>query len=260
MDNDYPHSINHLGQVIGRVLPNWVPPEFPLHQPLEGRFCLLEPLNVDKHAKDLFAANAQDGEGKNWTYLPYGPFSTFEEYRKWMVKVCIGSDPQFYAVIHKDSREAVGVASYLRIAPGSGSIEVGHIHFSERMKRRPTATESMFLMIKKVFELGYRRYEWKCDALNAGSCSAAQRLGLSFEGVFHQATVYKGRNRDTAWFAAVDADWPALDQVFTQWLNPSNFDENGNQHRQLSKLTQPLLRNECRGFQAANNPKIEPSY
>ena len=259
MDSQYSHSVNHLGQAVGRALPNWIPPNFPPHQSLEGRFCLLEPLDVEKHAKDLFAAHAQDDEGKSWTYLPYGPFPTFKEYCRWMEMVCMGSDPQFYAVVHKDSKEAVGVASCLRISPSSGSIEVGHIHFSELMKRRPAATEAMCLMMKRAFDLGYRRYEWKCDVLNVGSCSAAQRLGLSFEGVFYQATVTKGRNGDTAWFAAVDADWPALEQVLTQWLSPSNFDEKGNQYRSLSKLTQPLLRVDFRGFLAAKKPSLEQS-
>jgi RimJ/RimL family protein N-acetyltransferase len=242
MNNQDFQNKNHLDQPIGQLLPNWDPPVFPPHQSLEGHFCLLEPLNADRHAKDLFAANAQDKEGKNWTYLPYGPFKTFEEYHKWIETVCQDNDPQFYAVILKTSGKPVGVASYLRISPNSGSIEVGHIHFSEALKRRPAGTEAMYLMMKKVFDLGYRRYEWKCDVLNAGSCSAAQRLGLSFEGIFRQSIVYKGRNRDTAWFAAVDADWPLLNNTFTQWLNPRNFDQNGNQHQSLRQLTQPLLK------------------
>jgi len=229
--------------------------------PSEGHFCLLEPLDATRHAKDLYAANAQDEAGSNWTYLPYGPFTTFEAYEKWLHSVCMGHDPQFYAVIHPDSGKPVGVASYLGIAPSSGSIEVGHIHFSEIIKRSPAATEAMFLMMKRAFDLGYRRYEWKCDVLNTGSCSAAQRLGLSFEGVFRQATVYKERNkernRDTAWFAAVNADWPELSHAFIQWLNPSNFDKNGKQYQSLSTLTQPLLKNVFGGFHPANKPSIE---
>lgn len=238
-----PHSVNQFDQPIGGSISNWAPPVCPPHQALEGSFCVLEPLDSGRHATDLYTANAQDKEGRNWTYLPYGPFATFEEYQQWMDKVCVGKDPQFYAVIDKSSGKPAGVASFLRITPASGSIEVGHIHFSEGIKRRPAATEAMFLMMKRAFDLGYRRYEWKCDALNAGSCSAAQRLGLSFEGVFRQATVYKGRNRDTAWFAAVDAEWPLLEQRFTQWLDPINFDENGRQNQPLSKLTRPLLSN-----------------
>ena len=124
----------------------------------------------------------------------------------------------------------------------SGSIEVGHINFSPRLQRTPAATEAMYLMMKRAFELGYRRYEWKCDALNARSRAAAQRLGLSFEGVFRQATIYKGRNRDTAWYAAIDQEWPDLDNAFSRWLDPANFDENGRQRTRLTQLTEPILK------------------
>jgi RimJ/RimL family protein N-acetyltransferase len=134
----------------------------------------------------------------------------------------------------------VGVASYLRINPAWGSIEVGGLHFSPRMQRSPIATEAMFLMMQRAFELGYRRYEWKCDALNAPSRAAAERLGLSYEGTFRQALVYRQRNRDTAWFAAIDAEWPALRAAFTRWLAPENFDASGRQRSRLSDLTRPI--------------------
>ena len=134
------------------------------------------------------------------------------------------SDPSFHAVIDLTTGRAVGVASYLRIDPPAGSIEVGHIAYSPLLQKTPAATEAMYLMMRQAFELGYRRYEWKCDALNAGSRAAAQRLGFSSEGVFRQARVNKGRNRDTAWFAAIDSEWPALDRAFRQWLDPANFD------------------------------------
>ncbi len=143
----------------------------------------------------------------------------------------------FFAVIDKAHGRPAGVASYLRIAPANGSIEVGHIHYSPTLQRRPAATEAMYLMMKRAFELGYRRYEWKCDALNAASRSAAERLGLTFEGIFRQATVYKNRNRDSAWYAAVDADWPALRDAFEKWLEPGNFDAAGRQRVRLSDLT-----------------------
>jgi RimJ/RimL family protein N-acetyltransferase len=132
--------------------------------------------------------------------------------------------------------------SYLRIAPPAGSIEVGHIHYSPRLQRTPAATEAMYLMMQRAFELGYRRYEWKCDALNTASRAAAQRLGLSFEGVFRQVTVYKGRNRDTAWYAAIDAELPALCGAFRTWLDPDNFDEQGHQRARLSDLTRPIVK------------------
>jgi len=165
----------------------------------------------------------------------------FESFYGWLSGVARTSDPLFFAVVENSTGSAVGVASYLRIAPRNGSIEVGHLNFSPALQRTPAATEAMFLMMERAFGLGYRRYEWKCDALNAASRAAAQRLGLSFEGVFRQATVYKGRNRDTAWYAAIDTEWPALRSAFQRWLAPSNFDETGRQRTRLADLTGPLL-------------------
>jgi RimJ/RimL family protein N-acetyltransferase len=176
-----------------------------------------------------------------WTYLPYGPFETIESYQHWLADSAKTNDPLFYAIVEGSSGKAAGLASYLRIAPASGSIEVGHLSYSPSLQRTAAATEAMFLMMKRVFELGYRRYEWKCDALNAKSRAAAQRLGFSFEGVFRQATVYRGRNRDTAWYAAIDREWPALEMAFSQWLNPSNFDQRGAQRAQLAELTSSIL-------------------
>lgn len=209
---------------------------------MAGRFCRLEPLNPEKHAAGLYAANALDNDGKNWTYLPYGPFRTFEEYCDWTNRICASSDPLFYAIVDRAEDKAVGVASYLRIDPQNGSIEVGHINYSPLLQRLPAATEAMYLMMKHAFELGYRRYEWKCDALNTPSRQAAQRLGFSFEGLFRQAVVVKGRNRDTAWYAMIDTEWPALNQAFLQWLDPANFDEQGKQRTRLSGLTASIIK------------------
>ena len=208
---------------------------------MEGRFCRLVPLDPDQHAAALFAANAADEEGRSWTYLPYGPFRTLPSYCDWMSAFCLGNDPLFFAIVDRTDGRPAGVASYLRIAPASGSIEVGHIHYSPRLQRSPAATEAMYLLMKRAFELGYRRYEWKCDSLNAASRAAAQRLGLSFEGIFRQATVYKDRNRDTAWYAAIDAEWPALRDAFLAWLDPCNFDDMGQQQTRLAALTRPIL-------------------
>src|SRR5207253_3505619 len=135
----------------------------------------------------------------------------------------------FFAIVDHPAGKPAGLASYLRITPAAGSIEVGHIHYAPRIQRKPAATEAMYLLMKQAFELGYRRYEWKCDALNAASRAAAQRLGFSFEGVFRQATVYKMRSRDTAWYAMIDSEWPALRAAFETWLDPANFDESGRQ-------------------------------
>ena len=237
-----PHEKNHLNQPVDFPVPDWEPPPPPARETLEGRFCRLEPLDPERHADSLYDANASDAEGRNWTYLPYGPFDTREGYRAWMEQTCRGGDPLFYTVVENEKNGAVGVASYLRIDPANGSIEVGHINYSPLLQRTPAATEAMYLMMKHVFELGYRRYEWKCNALNAPSRVAAQRLGFSFEGVFRQAGVVKGRNRDTAWYAMIDKEWPALREAFLRWLDPSNFDERGRQRVRLSFLTAPVLK------------------
>ena len=221
---------NDFGQEIGDSLSEWKGAPFPPGEIMEGRFCILEPL-AESHVEDLWEANQVDREGKNWTYLPYGPFEDFQDYREWVHGVVAEHDPQFYAVIV--GGRAMGVASYLRISPGIGSIEVGHIHFSNSLQRTAAATEAMFLMMKKAFELGYRRYEWKCDALNAPSRAAAKRLGFQEEGVFRRATIYKGRNRDTAWYSIIDSEWPELKERFEAWLSPDNFDEEGRQKSPL---------------------------
>jgi RimJ/RimL family protein N-acetyltransferase len=230
---------NSLGQPIGDPVTNWTAPPHPPRETLVGRYCRVEPLDPARHAMQLFEANSLDVAGRNWTYLSVGPFASGEDYRSWLEQVADGTDPQFYAISVDD--RAVGVASYLRIAPAAGSIEVGHINFSPLLQRTPAAAESMFLMMQHAFALGYRRYEWKCDSLNAPSRAAAQRLGLSFEGVFRQALVYKDRNRDTAWYATIDREWPLLRAAFERWLDPSNFDDRGQQRVSLSTLTAPLL-------------------
>jgi len=234
-------SLNEYGQPVGFPLPGWTPPPKPRREPLAGRFCRLEPLDPGRHAAALFTTSVAGGEAQDWTYLPYGPFQTIDEYRAWMETSCLGEDPLFFAILDPADHQPVGVASYLRIAPEQGSIEVGHLLYSPRLQRTAAATEAMYLLMRHAFELGYRRYEWKCDALNAPSRAAAQRLGLSFEGVFRQATVYKGRTRDTAWYAAIDAEWPALRAAFETWLAPENFDDQGRQRTRLTTLTQSLL-------------------
>jgi len=234
--------LSQLRQPIGAIVPGWKAPPHPPRRTLEGRFCRLEPLDPARHAASLFAANGLDTSGRNWTYMAYGPFDTLAGYRSWMEQECCGADPQFYAIVDRAKGEAQGVASYMRITPGSGSIEVGHINYSPLLQRTPAATEAMHLMMEYAFDLGYRRYEWKCNALNVPSRVAAQRLGLSFEGIFRQATVAKGRNRDTAWYAAIDLEWPALRAAFLQWLSPANFDAQGKQSTRLSVLTAPILK------------------
>ena len=238
---------NELGQPIGPPLPYWKAPPHPAHAPrvtLEGRYCRLEPLAI-RHAADLRAANALDATLADWTYLSYGPLVTLEDYHDWMRKSCQGNDPLFYVIVtgvNTPDEKAVGVASYMRIDPASGCIEVGGIKFSPLLQRTRAATEAMHLMMRHAFGLGYRRYEWKCDTFNVPSRAAAQRYGFSYEGVFRQATVYKHRSRDTAWYSIIDSEWPAIDAAFTRWLAPDNFDADGRQNLSLSALTAPLLK------------------
>jgi RimJ/RimL family protein N-acetyltransferase len=228
--------VNNFGQPIGPELLGWQQPPRPGRVTLAGRFCRVEPLDIESHARQLHDANSLDPEGRMWTYLFSGPFASYEEYRAWLAPRPASADPLFFAFVDLGRGQAVGLGSYLRIEPGSGSIEVGHLQFSPLMQRTPVATEAMYLMMKYAFELGYRRYEWKCDALNAASRRAAERLGFTFEGIFRQAIVYKGRNRDTTWFSVLDREWPALDAAFRAWLDPANFDRLGQQRQRLENL------------------------
>jgi len=229
--------VNQLGQPIGFPLPGWTARPRPPRTAMEGAFCTVAPLDPARHAAELYAAYRLDQEGRNWTYLPYGPFPCFEEYRDFVEQAALRDDPLVHAIIERRSGRAGGVASLMRIDPAPGVIEVGGINYAPPLQRTPAATEAMYLMMRRVFdELGYRRYEWKCDALNGPSRAAALRLGFRYEGLFRQATVYKGRNRDTCWFSILDSEWPALKQGFEHWLDPANFDAAGRQLRSLSDL------------------------
>ncbi len=223
---------------LGTPVPHWRAPPPPARAPMDGRHVRLEPLTA-AHAADLHDAFAPAPEV--WDYMPYGPFPDRNAYAAWAGHAASGGDPMFFALIPADTGRPAGVASYLRIAPEAGSVEVGHIALAPALQRTPAATEAMALMMARAFAAGYRRYEWKCNALNRASRRAAERLGLSYEGVFRQAAVIKGRNRDTAWFAAIDAEWPALKSAFDTWLDPANFDASGRQRTRLSDLTAPLL-------------------
>ena len=227
---------NSFGQAIGFPIPQWSPRPRPSREVLEGRYCRLERLDPAQHTADLYDANSAD-DGRGWTYLPYGPFSSQEDYAEWVKGAAASQDPLFYAIIDKASRRAVGVAALMRIDPANGVIEVGNIKYSLALQRTVAATEAMYLLMQYVFdELGYRRYEWKCDSLNEPSKAAAVRLGFTYEGTFRQAVVYKGRNRDTTWFSIIDREWPALKSAYGQWLAPANFDADGRQRRRLPDL------------------------
>lgn len=214
---------------------DWAPPRRPDSPALEGRYARLERLDADQHAGDIHRANTASDE--IWDYLPYGPFLSASAYHRWARDMAGLADPVFYAIRDLSSGHWCGVASYLRITPEAGTIEVGHINYAPELQHTRAATEAMYLMMRWAFEAGYRRYEWKCDALNLPSRRAAQRLGFSYEGIFRQATIVKGRNRDTAWFAAIDKEWPALKVAYEAWLAESNFDVAGRQIESLSDLT-----------------------
>lgn len=205
--------------------------------PLSGRYVTLDPLHPDHAAQYYEAARPDD---TLWDYLPYGPF-TRSALQNWVDEVAGQPDPAFYAIIPHNTGRVGGVASLMRIKPEIGVIEIGHINFTPSLQQSRAATEAIYLCLNWAFLAGYRRFEWKCDALNQGSRNAAQRFGFSFEGIFRQATIYKGRNRDTAWFAITDGDWLALQTAFESWLAPSNFTEHGRQKTRLSELTSPAL-------------------
>jgi RimJ/RimL family protein N-acetyltransferase len=235
-------NFNELGQPIGPPLPGWKGVEPPPRTAMAGRYCRVEPIDASRHAEDLHRANELDPSQRNFTYLSIGPFDSFDAYREWMVSAAKSEDPLFHAIVDASTGKATGIATFMRIDPRNGVIEVGNLNFSPLLQRKAAATEAMYLMMKRAFELGYRRYEWKCDALNAASRAAAQRLGFSYEGVFRQAGVYKGRGRDTAWYAMIDSEWPELERAFRRWLDPANFDAAGNQLVRLSELTAPVLK------------------
>ena len=229
--------VNAAANPVGEALPGWTMRPAPSRTAMQGRFCRVEPIEPARHAGDLFPANQLDAGGRNWTYLPLEPLLDFTAYRGWLEAIAAGDDPLFHAIVAMPGGRAVGVAAFMRIDRRNGVMEVGNINFSPLLQKQTAATEAMFLMMRRAFvELGYRRYEWKCDALNAASRRAALRLGFRFEGLFRQAVVYKGRNRDTAWFSIIDGEWPALARAYEAWLTPGNFDSAGRQRADLAAM------------------------
>ena len=233
MEPSGPPRLNAFGQPIGPDVPNWTPRARPADTPMAGRCCQLEPWDSGRHLQGLFDDAAAD-DGRMWSYLPWGPFAAPADLRAVIDETA--DRFQRFAILDP-SGKTVGSASYMRHDLDAGSIEVGAVIFTPRLQRTAAATEAMYLMMRRAFdEAGYRRYEWKCDALNAPSRAAALRLGFQFEGVFRQAQVYRGRNRDTAWFSIIDSEWPALSRAFERWLEPGNFDADGAQRVRLQDL------------------------
>jgi RimJ/RimL family protein N-acetyltransferase len=229
--------LDAFGQPIGPAVPDWSPRPRPPRTEMTGRFCRVVPLDPAAHAAALFALYEAAPDRRGWTYLGDELPGSVEEYRERLERQAAGDDPLFHTILDAGTGKPLGIAAYLRIDPANGVIEVGHLHFGPALQRRPAATEAMALMMRRAFdELGYRRYEWKCDSLNAPSRAAALRYGFTFEGVFRNAIIVKGRSRDTAWFSITDAEWPRCRVAFTAWLDPANFDGEGRQRRGLSEI------------------------
>ena len=227
---------NAHGQPLGRPLLDWTLRPRPSRVPLHGRTCHLEPLNSEQHAAELYDSYGRATDDSDWTYLPFGPFDNEAHFRAHVEALASSTDTIHFAVIDEVRGRAVGTLALMRCDPSNGVVEVGYVTFSPLLKGSVASTEAQFLLMRNAFELGYRRYEWKCDSLNAPSRRAAERLGFTFEGVFRNATVYKGRSRDTAWFSITDLEWPVVRDGFQRWLCPSNFDVHGHQRRGLADL------------------------
>jgi RimJ/RimL family protein N-acetyltransferase len=229
---------NELGQPIGAPLPGWTKRPLPLKAAMQGRFCRIEPVDAARHAAQLHEAFV-GAPLASWTYLPdfMGPHRTIAAWQGWLEEASASADPLWHTILDASSGKAIGVAAYLRIDANSGSIEVGGLMYSPQLQRKPASTEAMYLMMRRAFdELGYRRYEWKCDSLNAPSRAAALRLGFTYEGIFRQHMVYRGRSRDSAWFSIIDTEWSKLRATFEGWLSPDNFDAEGRQKASLSSF------------------------
>jgi RimJ/RimL family protein N-acetyltransferase len=228
---------NQFGQLLGHLVENWIPCQRPARAPIQGRYCILEPIEINKHAVKLFDVLAIDNQGESWTYLPYGPFDTISEFKDWLIKTMSDNDTLLYAILDIKTQEPIGISGYLRMNPEHGVIEIGHLHFSALLKQTSLATEAIYLMLQHAFdELKFRRCEWKCNDLNEPSRRAAERFGFTFEGIFRQNYVFKNRNRDTAWFSIIDNEWPILKEKFDKWLHPNNFSAAGKQILKLAQL------------------------
>ena len=219
---------------LGIPVPGWRPPARPERATIEGRWCRLESLDLARHGDGLFAALCGEGDDALWAYIPVGPFPTRSAFDDVMGAVEAGEEMAMYVVVVDGTPR--GVAAFLRCDPAAGSIEVGFIVFGARLQRTAAATEVIYLLAREVFDLGYRRFEWKCNALNAPSRRAASRFGFTYEGTFRQAMVVKGRNRDTAWFSMLDSEWSDTRVAFERWLAAENFDEDGAQRRKLGTI------------------------
>ena len=217
---------------------HWQPVDMPGRTVLEGRYVRLEPLSMQRHTAPLYTAQAS-GDDRLWLYMGSGPFTDEAEFREYVGKMAASNDPLAYAVVPTGG-EPAGIVTYLRIEPTTGSIEIGHIWYGASIQRSPVSTEVVYLLAKHAFDdLGYRRFEWKCHNRNERSKRAAVRFGFTFEGVFRNHMIVRGRNRDTAWFSITSEEWPAIRDAFEAWLVPANFDASGQQIRSLEAIRTP---------------------
>jgi RimJ/RimL family protein N-acetyltransferase len=234
MSNDLP-----LGQAL-----DWNPVPVPQRRELRGSHVLVRPVEAELDAAPLFAvSHAPDGDAAIWTYLPDGPYEDPDQLRQMLRSAQASDDPLYFALVGLPDERPLGLAAYLRITPAFGVVELGHIWFGTPLQRTTAATEAIYLLARHIFDdLGYRRLEWKCNALNAASRRAAKRFGFVFEGVFHKHQVVKGRNRDTAWYAITDEQWPAIRRGYEMWLASENMDDAGRQVRSLGQLIEHARR------------------
>jgi RimJ/RimL family protein N-acetyltransferase len=210
----------------------------PARAVLIGRYVTLEPLDAARHAGDLFeASHGSEAALRTWDYLPWGPWNSEEEYTNVLRQQTARHDQIYYAICPVADGKACGQASFLDIQPEQGVIEIGSIWFGLTLRRTRSATEAMYLMLRCAMDdLGYRRMQWRCNALNTASRAAARRLGFRFEGIFHNHMIFKGRNRDSAWYSILDDEWPEVREIMERWLAPSNFDQDGRAKTSLAVL------------------------
>jgi RimJ/RimL family protein N-acetyltransferase len=225
---------------------HWTSAERPVRAPLRGSRVLLRPIDSDADARPLYAvSHPPDGDPAIWTYLPDGPYESSEHLHQTLAWAETSEDPLYYTLVSLPDERPLGIASYLRITPEFGVIEIGHIWFGPSLQRTTAATEAIYLLAAHALDdLGYRRLEWKCNALNAASRRAAERFGFTFEGIFRNHMVLKGRNRDTAWYSITDQEWPPIRSGFHSWLAATNFDRDGVQRRSLGDLIAEARDNE----------------
>lgn len=241
MINNDLKSITHndFGQELGLTITNWAAKAKPAQISLEGTYCILRPITAQTKLKELYESFNFENDGSSWTYLPYGPFTSLDEFKSWLATTLAKEvDTQLYTVEKINDPRPLGIIGYLRINPEHGVIEIGHVHFSKLLQKTSMATEAIYLMINHALkDLAYRRCEWKCNSLNKASVKTALRIGFQFEGTFRQTNVFKNQNRDTSWFSIIDSEWQSLARRLEAWLQASNFDDEGKQRRSLQEFS-----------------------